>query len=252
MYTRPMRISPETEKDLYPIVERWLRRHLRCFKVMSNTGSIHSRPDVIGVRDVGGNLSGEIQTIAVEVKKEGPPFATMSGQTLGYNVYANRIYLAQSRERAFTLDQMDIASHLGIGLIQIRGRKCHEILSSPFYVPITRLNLGLLEKLSLGRCQFCGSFFEIGSIENHWSNMIRGEEPAEDVMKAIKKEKGLMYWNMEVAERKRKIGIAKAEKGFSEERRFICSECVQGFLFINPDRIKGWFKRYAKADALSF
>ena len=100
-----------TEKDLYPIVEQWMKKHLRCFRVESNAGSTHSRPDVFGVRDIGGDLSGEVQTIAVEVKKEGPPFATMSGQTLGYNVYANRIYLAQLRKQAFTIDQMDIAIH---------------------------------------------------------------------------------------------------------------------------------------------
>jgi|ERR1700728_4439183 hypothetical protein len=84
-----MKTSPEKEnleKDLYPIVERWLKKHLLCFKVVSNRGSRHSRPDVTGIRDIGGNLSGEVQTIAVEVKREGGPFATMSGQTLGYNL----------------------------------------------------------------------------------------------------------------------------------------------------------------------
>jgi len=59
------------------------------------------------------------------------------------------------------MEQMDIASHLGIGLIQIKDRKCHGFLSSPFYTPITRLNLELLEKLGLGRCQFCGSIFDV-------------------------------------------------------------------------------------------
>jgi hypothetical protein len=227
-----------TEKDLYPIVEQWLKKHLLCFKVDSNKGSRHSRPDVVGIRDIGGNLSGEVQTIAVEVKKEGPRFATMSGQTLGYNLYANRIYLAQFREQAFTVDQMDIASHLGIGLIQIRGKTCHEILSSPFYTPISRFNLELLEKLGLGKCQFCSSVFEIGDTENRWKNMVRGEEAYERIPKAIKAEKGLMYWNMAVAERKRKLGITKLEKGISEERRFICRECVGGILALDPDRIK--------------
>lgn len=247
VYTRPVKIP--TEKDLYPIVEEWLKKHLLCFKVESNTGSRHSRPDVIGIRDIGGDLSGEVQTIAVEVKKEGPPFATMSGQTLGYNVYANRIYLAQARNRAFTIDQMDIASHLGIGLIQVRGKTCHEVLSSPFYTPITRLNLRLLERLGLGRCQFCSSFFEIGGIKDHWSNMIRGEEPSEGAAKTIqKKVKGLMFWNQAVADRKRRLGITKVEKGSSEERRFICPECVQGLLAIDSDRIKSWFPEVSKLE----
>ena len=89
---------------------------------------------------------------------------------------ANRVYLAEERDHVFSPDEMDIASHLGIGLIQIRNGECFEILSSPFYTPIARLNLLLLETLGLGRCQFCDSFFEIGDTQNHWSNLIRGEE----------------------------------------------------------------------------
>jgi hypothetical protein len=200
--------------------------------------------DVIGVRDVGGELSGEVQTIAVEVKREGSPFATTSGQTLGYNVYADRVYLAEARKEPFSPDEMDIASHLGIGLVQIRDNRCIEILSSPFYTPIRRLNLRLLETLGLGRCQLCDSFFEMGNTQDPWSHMVRGEEPYEVVVKAMNEKKGLMFWNMKVAERKRKLGLTNVEKGESKERRFICPECVMGILPIDPDRIKGWIRDY--------
>jgi hypothetical protein len=233
------------ENTLYPIVEKWMKQHFLCFKTAVNKGLRYSKVDVIGIRDIGGELSGEVQTIAVEVKREGSPFATTTGQTLGYNVYANQVYLAEARKGPFTLDERDIASHLGVGLIQIRAGKCHEILTSPFYTPIKRLNLRLLEALGLGICQFCSSIFETGDTENPWKNMIREEEPAENVLKAIKKEKGLMYWNMEVAERKRKLGITKVEKGSSQERRFICPECVQGLLAIDPDRIKSWLREFS-------
>jgi hypothetical protein len=235
------------ESDLYPIVERWVKSHFLCFKTALTKGLRYSMVDVIGIRDIGGELSGEIQTIAVEVKRKGSPFATTTGQTLGYNVYANRVYLAEERDKPFSLDERDIASHLGVGLIQIRNSKCHEILTSPFYTPINRLNLLLLETLGLGRCQFCASFFDIGDTKDHWRNMIRGEDPAEDVRKAIKVAKGLMYWNQAVADRKRKIGVTKAEKGSSMERRFICPECVQGFLAIDPERIKNWFSEFGPA-----
>jgi hypothetical protein len=236
-------MKSKSEKDLYPIVEQWMKKHLLCFKVESNKGSRHSRPDVIGIRDVGGNLSGEVQTIAVEVKKEGPPFATMSGQTLGYNVYANRIYLAQSRERAFTIDQMDIASHLGIGLIQIRGKTCHEILSSPFYTPITRLNLHLLETLGLGRCQHCSSFFDMDK-PGMVGKEAKYEDAFEAVPQAITEEKGLIFYSWRVAERKRKLGLTTAQKGFTNERRFICPECVINLLPIAPKRLESWAKDF--------
>jgi hypothetical protein len=54
-----------------------------------------------------------------------------------------------------------------------------------------------------------------------------------------------MFWSMKVAERKRKLGLSEVEKGESEERRFICPECVEGILAIDSDRIKGWIRDFA-------
>src|ERR1044072_6008390 len=151
------------ERDLYPIVERWMRKHFHCFKTVVDKGLRYGRIDVLGVRDVGGDLSGEVETIAIEVKKGNTPFAKASGQTLGYRVYTNRVYLADLRQESFTTDEIHIASNLGIGLIEIRGKTCKEILSSPHYQPITKLNLSLLESVAVGKCQTCGSFFETGN-----------------------------------------------------------------------------------------
>jgi hypothetical protein len=230
------------ENLIYPVVERWVKRHFLCFKTATNTGLRHSRVDVIGIRDVGGDLSGQVHTIAVEVKKEGSPFATASGQTLGYNVYANRVYLAELRKEAFSFEEMDIASHLGIGLIQIQNRKCIEVLSSPFYTPIRRLNLLLLDQLGLGRCQLCESFFETGGIKRKYANMTR-----EDVQKAIEKGKGLIFWNYEVAARKHKLGIRVAQDT-TYERRFICPECVAQLLALQEKRVESWFSSYQRGD----
>lgn len=210
------------EKTLYPIVRCWLERHYKCFETRINTGLRHSRIDVVGIRDVGGDLSGEVEAIAVEVKRGTEPFATASGQTLGYHVYANRVYLADFRTEPFTLDQISIASHLGIGLIQIKGKRCIEVLSSPYYRPITKLNFQLMERLSLGHCQICDSVFRTGDAENHkWVNLRR-----ENLKKAIELEKGLMFWNFEVAKRKNKLGIRKTDRDSTFERRFICPDCV--------------------------
>jgi len=229
----------QREPFLYPIVEKWVKRHFRCFKTAVNKGLSYSRPDVIGIRDTGGNLSGEVQTIIVEVKKRSEPFASTSGQTFGYNVYANRIYLAELRDKPFSTDEMDIASHLGIGLVQIRNRKCDEILSSPSYAPIQRLNLRLLESLGLGRCRLCESFFETGNTKDPWASLI-----GEDVWKALKEGKGLMFWRQEIAARKRKLGLTKTPKNYSRERRFLCAECVAEILSVQPERIKSWLSEY--------
>lgn len=178
------------ELDLYERVEKWMKRHFRCFETATNTGLTYSRPDVTGVRDVGGDLSGEVETIIIEVKRgNSQPFATASGQALGYRVYANRVYLAEARAKTFNADELQIASHLGIGLIWIKGRGCSEVLSSPSYTPITRMNRLLLEKLMLGHCQLCGSVFRIGEgPQKQYSRLTRYK-----INRAIEQGRGLMF-----------------------------------------------------------
>jgi hypothetical protein len=225
------KIRKPLEKTYYPLVGRWLRRHFSCFKVAINKGLRYGRIDVIGVRDVGGDLAGDVETIAVEVKRGATPFANACGQTFGYSVYsvyANRVYLADLRDKSFTQEEVFIASHLGIGLVQIKGRKASEVLSSPFYDPISKMQLRLFEALRLGKCQLCNSVFQIGHSENGtaYSNLCR-----ENVQRAIELERGLMFWNREVAERKRRLGV-RGEKGGTTtyERRFICPDCVSAVL----------------------
>jgi len=200
------------EKKLYPIVAKWLKKQYHCFEGTINAGLKQSRADVIGIRDVGGHLSGEIETIIVEVKRGTEPFATAAGQAYGYRVYANKVYLADYRQTSFSRDEMDIASSIGIGLIQIKGTKCIEVLSSPRYEPMQRLNLELLnhEKIHLAKCQICGVFFDIGKMHTNVSRMIK---------KAIQNEKGFIFWSDLLNERK-----TNAEKHY--ERRYFCRDCV--------------------------
>ena len=216
------------ESDLYPEVEKWLKKSHLCFKTAKNKGlKKYSIIDVIGVTDVGGDLSGEVETIAVEVKRGAEPFAKASGQALANKVYANRIYLADIRDESFSRDEIYIASHLGVGLIQIENQDCREVLTSPYYKPIEKLNLMLLENLALGKCQLCGSFFDIGDIEqNRYSKTTN-----ENLKKALDDEKGLRFWNREIAKRKKKLGIRDvSDKIESYERRFICHDCIYYFL----------------------
>jgi hypothetical protein len=56
------------ERTLYPVVEQWLKRHFARFRTAINKGLRHSRIDIIGVRDTGGDLSGEVETIAIRSK----------------------------------------------------------------------------------------------------------------------------------------------------------------------------------------
>lgn len=219
----------DLEKKLYPIVEKWMKKQFFCFKTAINTGLKHGRIDVVGVRDIGGDLSGEIETISIEVKHGSEPFATACGQALGYKIYANRVYLADVT-KSFSYDEIRIANHMGIGLIQIKNGICKEILSSPTYTPMSSMNLRLLEHLALGKCQTCGSFFETGKIKGTKKGYYMSYLSRENLKKAVKENKGLVFWNREVADRKHHLKIRETPDGSSYERRYICPDCVSNLL----------------------
>lgn len=210
------------EKDYYPIVAKWLAKHSNCFLTDINTGPQNSRADVVGVRDTGGDFSGEIETIVVEVKRHQEPFATASGQAFGYSIYANRVYLADKRPNGFTQDEIMIANHLGIGLIQINNQnKCTEVLTSPFYKTLTKFNIQFLHKLGLAKCQFCNTFFSLGPKNNRGANVTR-----ENIKKALDEEKGIIFWHRELDERKFKFKSARRNKDLTYEKRYLCPECT--------------------------
>jgi len=212
------------EKTLYPLVARWMRRRFHCFRLAINKGLIHGRIDVLGISDIGGDFSGEVETIAVEVKRGSTPFTNAAGQSLGYRIFSNRVYLADLRDKPFNQDEILIASSLGIGLIQIKGNKCHEVLSSPVYAPIPKLQLRLFEALRLGRCQLCTSLFKLGEPEAgaSYSNV------SKNMKLAIKGEKGLVFWNREVGDRRATMKLVS--DNFYYDRRFICPDCVSEIL----------------------
>jgi hypothetical protein len=208
------------ESTLYPIVKTWLVDKFKCFDAHIGKGLRYSRPDVFGVRDVGGEYSGEIETIVVEVKRGAEPFATASGQARGYSVMANKVYLADKRTDGFTDREEQIASRLGVGLIHIHeSGECREVLSSPYHTPITGLWLEMLWKTGWGQCRICGTFVESKP----------GTEAMEDVTEAVTQEKGLRFWSGELAERKKRLGLARKneDKDDSYQRRIICADCVR-------------------------
>jgi hypothetical protein len=213
------------EKTLYALIGRWLCRHFRCFRCVLNKGIRYGRIDALGIRDVGGDFAGDVEAIGVEVKRGTTPFTNAAGQTVGYRVYANRVYLADLRDSPFNQDELAIASNLGIGLIQIRGTKCREVLSSPVYQPIRQLQLRLFEKLLLGTCTLCSSVFKLGDPEaSSWGNI-----SSEDIQRAIKLNKGLLFGLREVDERRVKLRLTRGSK-YIETRRLICPDCVSQVL----------------------
>ena len=139
------------ESDLYGKVQDWVvsADGLRCEKAWGNEGLQEARPDVTGLRHAGGHLRGDFELITIEVKKSSSQFLTSAGQAAAYGVYADRAYLCCPRaDKPFDEDNVDIASHLGIGLIEIDGnKKVNRVLAAPACQPIPRKREELLFSL---------------------------------------------------------------------------------------------------------
>lgn len=214
------------EKDLYPHVERWVKHHYKCWATGINTGVRSGRIDVVGVRDVGGDLSGRSEVIAVEVKAGTQVFTTAAGQAHGYSVMADRCYLADKRSGSSPFDpaELRIAEKLGIGLLAIRGNnKTELILSAPPCDPIDELRLQVVEKLGLADCSLCGTLFRRGTCESptSWTGVVRAVREQNDLAQAARQERGYMWWLTVAAE-------ARDQKGRKQDywRRYLCHDCA--------------------------
>jgi hypothetical protein len=212
-----------SESDLYEPVQKWVRRHFRCWQTGINTGPNIGRIDVVGVRDVGGDLSGKSEVIAVEVKQGKPVFATAAGQAHGYSVMADRCYLAvPTADRGeFTSAELQIAGHLGIGLLAIRRTRIEVVLTAPPCDPIEELRLQVIEKLGLAHCSLCGTLFRRAADSPHdFKGVVRqGERTSLET--AVKKQRGFMWWLWEAAEER----DLKARDGVFW-RRYLCGDCT--------------------------
>jgi len=83
----------------------------------------------------------EIETVGVEVKIEKKAASTDFGQAKGYSVFCDRVYFASTNWIAnvdvFNDIDIEIAKHLGIGLIKIEGRTPIMVLEAPLSKPIS-------------------------------------------------------------------------------------------------------------------
>lgn len=211
------------ERDLYPLVEKWMKRRFNCFTTAIDKGLKLTRIDVLGVRDVGGDLEGNVEVIAIEVKRGNVTYTQAAGQTIGYRVFANRVFLAVERKEKYNQDEVHIANDLGIGLIRIHNNRCFEEKSSPYYEPLSRFRLSLLEAVRLGECRICGNIFSTGTRQSPSAHLTKS-----NLGSAFENERGLEFWNKEVAARKKRIGLRVAP-GLSHDKRYICPECVATF-----------------------
>ncbi len=215
----------DLEKELYPAVEKFVRKEFGCFATAINVGLRLGRIDVVGLRDIGGDLAGRDEMVAIEVKRGTQPFATCAGQTLGYSIFAEQCYLADYRPtHDFNSDEKAIANRLGIGLIRIKSKTTmNVVLSAPTREPIDRLRTQLCERLGYSRCTVCQTLFQRGSTPTGYQYVTRQEHHTGAALrKAVAAEKGIMYWLYDSATMSGKSNAG----GVTTRRRYVCPDCV--------------------------
>ena len=115
----------------------------------------------------------------------------------------------------FSLQEIDIASKLGVGLLAIQSNgRVSEILASPQHTPLVDMRLQLVNKLGYSQCTICGTFFHRGDNES-WRRNAKLY-----IKQAYKEKKGFVYWLTEIDQRK------QTGRKYNYERRFICSDCI--------------------------
>ena len=201
------------EQELYPIVKKYFERKYSKYLLASriNSGLIRGKADVLIVRGIYAELSNDVEIISVEVKPNKSRFLNYIGQALGYSIFSDRCYLAILGE--FDQKEIDIASRLGVGLIEIKNNSCKEILSSQLFSPIESLKLDLLSKLDIFRCAICNSF-------------VNAPEYAKDFANAVREGKHYMYWLFDQDDLMCQKGLEKRKHVYV--RRLICKDCIKG------------------------
>lgn len=217
---------------MYPVVEKFLRTEFDCFHTRQTVGVSASRItgyiDVVGLRHVGGDLLGDVEVIGVEVKDD-EPFLKSAGQTLGYGVMAHRCYLAANED--FNRSQRDVAAHLGIGLISIRGekrRRCVEVQSAPPQNPVGYMCAELVEKMGYATCCVCSSPFQISDKAGKLTqakHIVRSGE-RNSLATARRRELGYVYWLDHLDQLRSSVRAQKRAAGDLYDRRYLCASCV--------------------------
>ncbi len=218
------------EKRLYKIVEKFAASNeFGCNPVKQQVGTKMGTVDVIGVREIHGDLHTHNEIVAFEVKEENSRFLSAVGQARAYSIYAHKCYLVVKKRKnnAFTSEEIDIAAQLGVGLIEIRGDTCKVIATSAAFSPRDSYILTIFDKLELFRCVICHATY-------HYENMVNINKMNKigngdysytgELKKAIKNRKNAQYFLYQLNEQR-----SVDERIYTHDRRHICKDCLSIF-----------------------
>ncbi len=217
------------EKKLYKVIEEFARTKFDCGSVKQQVGTKLGKVDVIGVREIHGDFGTHTEIIAFEVKEEHASFLSAIGQARAYSIYAHKCYLAYRKRNSnqFTHEEIDIASQLGVGLIEIRGNGCEIISTSAAYSPRDSYTLALLNKIGLFRCTLCHATYNKKDIIdiNRKEIDINGDPPYVGLLKkAIKYQKNVAYFLFQLNSQR-----DADDRKYVYDRRYICKDCASIF-----------------------
>ena len=194
------------EMTLRKVVSSWLysSQGLGCLLTPEVPRTLPDpRPDAVGIRHVGGQLKGDFEVVSVVIRTSTKRFISACGEASAHSIQADRSYLAcYLGTEEFNEDQVDVALHLGIGLINISSdEQCRRTVPAPLSHPQSGLRAALLHRLGLAICQLCGVSFSLFP-ENEQDDAV--------------------LWNESWADR---FGRLRNESVY--DRRHLCVDCVR-------------------------
>lgn len=212
-----------SETEYYPHIARFLKDDFNCFATGLSTGCGHvGRADVIGVRDVGGETMPHVEIIAVEVKTDTGNFCKNLGQALGYSLFANKCYLAVpvGKDEGFTLEEREMATHLGVGLLDCSRKHISEIATSSSHNPIPSLWTRVLWRLDYIVCCICRNVVCLEGVSDT------------KMMNRVKDEGRQLYISHYLSDngKPRQLLFTESSKSGKHRPKYsnVCTECLEG------------------------
>jgi hypothetical protein len=218
------------ESKLYKIVEQFAYEHFNCKVVKQQVGTHLGKVDVVGFRQIHGDLGTIGEIIAIEVKEENASYLTAIGQARAYSIYAHKCYLAYRKRytNKFTSEETDIASQLGVGLIEIKADKSNIIATSQSFSPREDYVLTILGKMKLFRCTLCHAVYPLKDFVavNAQDEINPSDKPAYlgKMNQAIKNHKNIEYFLYHLNSQ-----YEDDERKYVYDRRYICKDCASIF-----------------------
>lgn len=215
------------ESDLYLPVEKWAKRHFGCFATGINKGTEYGRVDVVGLRQVPGDLSALTEFICIEVKKGTQPFLNALGQASGYSLYGDYSYLAEFRpDGPYSEEERLLAERLGIGLIRIdKSLRISMISTARQGVPVENLRLKVADQLGFVKCVLCATFFPRNDKERFWGNLQRYNINRQRMIKGVQDGRGLVFWPEDASHQDKTHQKRHPNSVGIYNRRFMCNTC---------------------------